>query len=175
TVMKNCSQFIDGLSLHYYTLPTNDWNHKGSATNFSDREWYKTMDRASLMDRLLTNHSAIMEKYDPEKNVNLVVDEWGTWFDVEKGTNPGFLYQQNTIRDVLSAAITLNIFHEHADRVYMANIAQMVNVLQAMILTDGEKMLKTPTYYLFDMYQKHMDSTVVPMDNEGSFPEHITY
>lgn len=176
TVMKNAAQYIDGFSLHYYTLPTGDWiNDKGSATGFTEKVWYDTMTRAALMDRLITKHSEIMDKYDPNKRVNLIVDEWGTWFDVEEGTNPGFLYQQNTIRDVLTGAITLNIFHKHADRVKMANIAQMVNVLQAMILTDGEKMLKTPTYYLFDMYQKHMDAELVNLVDEDELPNNVTY
>lgn len=173
-VMKNAGQFIDGLSLHYYTLPTGDWKHsKGSATDFTSDLWYSTMAKAKFMDRLITKHTEIMDNYDPQKRVALIVDEWGTWYDVEQGTNPGFLYQQNTLRDVLSAAITLNIFHKHADRVKMANIAQMVNVLQAMILTKDEQMLKTPTYYLFDMYQNHMDATLV--EEEGNLPEHITY
>ncbi|MDF7682989.1 alpha-L-arabinofuranosidase C-terminal domain-containing protein [Lactobacillus sp. ESL0679] len=174
-LMKNAAQYLDGISLHYYTLPKGeDWiSSKGPATGFTDKYWYKTMDRAKFMDRLLTKHSEIMDKYDPNKKVNLIVDEWGTWYDVEKGTNPGFLYQQNTLRDVLTGAITLNIFHKHADRVYMANIAQMVNVLQAMILTDGSKMLKTPTYYLFDMYQKHMDAESILED--GELPDRITY
>ncbi len=114
-----------------------------------------------------------MDRYDPDKRVNLIVDEWGTWFNVEKGTNPGFLHQQNTICDAMVAAINLNIFQKHADRVYMANIAQMVNVLQAMILTKGDQMLKTPTYYVFDMYQKHMNAELV--DGVGSVPENITY
>ncbi|RHW52350.1 alpha-N-arabinofuranosidase [Bombilactobacillus bombi] len=173
-VMKNAAPFLDGISLHYYTLPTGDWNHsKGSATNFTKDLWYSTMNKAQFMDRLITKHSEIMDNYDPNKKVDLIVDEWGTWYDVENGTNPGFLYQQNTIRDVLAAAITLNIFHKHADRVHMANIAQMVNVLQAMILTKDDHMLKTPTYYLFDMYQKHMDANLVEI--EGVLPDHITY
>ncbi len=125
------------------------------------------------MDRLITKHAAIMDKYDPQKNVDLIVDEWGTWYDVEKGTNPGFLYQQNSLRDALTTAITLNIFQKHADRVHMANIAQMVNVLQSMILTKDDQMVKTPTYYVFDMYQKHMDAQLV--EGQGDVADRVTY
>ena len=101
-----------------------------------------------------------MDKYDPQKRVGLVVDEWGTWYDVEPGTNPGFLYQQNTLRDALVAAINFHIFQRHADRVAMANIAQMINVLQAMILTDKEKMVLTPTYHVFEMFKVHQGGNV---------------
>ncbi len=110
------------------------------------------------MDELITRHSAIMDQYDPKKRIGLIVDEWGTWYDVEPGTNPGFLYQQNTIRDALVAGLTLHIFHEHNDRVVMANIAQLVNVLQSVVLTEGDKMLLTPTYHVFEMYKVFQDA-----------------
>ena len=125
------------------------------------------------MDELITKHSTIMDKYDPEKRVGLIVDEWGSWLAVEPGTNPGFLYQQNTIRDAMLASLTLNIFHKHSDRVHMANIAQMVNVLQSMILTDGEKMIKTPTYHVFNLYKNHMDATKI--DSWGDTKETTSY
>src|SRR5260370_31445927 len=112
------------------------------------------------MDELVQRHSTIMDRYDPEKRVAMVVDEWGTWFDVEPGTNPGFLYQQNTIRDALVAGLSLNIFNNHAHRVHMANIAQTVNVLQAMVLTEGEKMLLTPAYHAFKMHKAHQGATL---------------
>ena len=115
------------------------------------------------MEELVTKHSAIMDKYDPEKNVALVVDEWGVWTDVEPGTNPGFLYQQNSLRDALLAATTLNIFNNHCDRVKMANLAQTVNVLQSLILTDKDKMLLTPTYHIFDLYKVHQDAKYLPV------------
>lgn len=114
-----------------------------------------------------------MDKYDPEKRVGLIVDEWGTWYNVEPGTNPGFLYQQNSIRDAMVAAVTLNIFHKHADRVHMANIAQMINVLQSMLLTEGDKIVKTPTYHVFDLYQDHMEAQLV--DSYGDVEEHVSY
>ncbi|MCD7834178.1 MAG: alpha-N-arabinofuranosidase [Lachnospiraceae bacterium] len=152
--------FMNGLSLHYYVHP-NGWQHKGSATDFDEATWYRTMDKALYMEELVTKHGAIMDEFDPEKQIGLIVDEWGTWYDVEPGTNPGFLYQQNTIRDALVAGITLNIFNKHSDRVKMANIAQMVNVLQSVILTDGAQMLKTPTWYVFRMYRDHQDATLV--------------
>lgn len=161
TVMKNAHPFMDAISIHYYTIPGDFWKGKGAATGFEDAEWGTTIRKAWFMDELITKHGAIMDRYDPEKRIGMIVDEWGTWFDVEEGTNPGFLYQQNTIRDALVAGISLNIFNEHCDRVVMANIAQMVNVLQSVILTEGEKMLLTPTYHVFNMYKVHMDATLV--------------
>lgn len=149
------------ISLHYYTLPTGDWSHKGSATDFDENEYYLTISATWHMEELLNRHCEIMDKYDAEKKIGLIVDEWGCWYDVEVGTNPGFLYQQNTMRDALVAAINLNIFNEHSDRVIMANIAQTVNVLQSIILTEGEKMILTPTYHVFDMFKGHQDSDLV--------------
>lgn len=152
--------FMDGLSLHYYTVP-GVWEHKGSALEFDEKEWYKTLSKTLFMEELIAHHSAIMDRYDKEHKVGMIVDEWGTWYDCEPGTNPGFLYQQNTIRDALVAGINLNIFNKHCDRVRMANIAQMVNVLQAVLLTDGEKMIKTPTYHVFNMYKHHQDAQLL--------------
>ncbi|SDN99128.1 alpha-N-arabinofuranosidase [Alkalicoccus daliensis] len=163
-LMKYSTPFMDGLSLHYYTIPGHFWKGKGAALDPSEDEWYKTMKKAFWMDELITRHSAIMDQYDPDKNVAIIVDEWGTWFDVEPGTNPGFLYQQNTIRDALVAGVHFNIFHKHHERVQMANIAQTVNVLQAMILTDGSDMLLTPTYHVFDMFKVHHDAAYVPVE-----------
>ena len=168
-VMKTCFRhtpegahgFMDLLSLHYYTIPGEEWEHKGSATEFDEAEWYKTLRKALYMDTIVTRHSAIMDQYDPEKKVGMSVDEWGNWFDVEPGTNPGFLYQQNTVRDALVAGITLNIFNKHCDRVKMACIAQMINVLQSVILTDGGKMLKTPTYHVMHMFRHHQGAELL--------------
>ncbi|MFD1955615.1 alpha-N-arabinofuranosidase [Paenibacillus thailandensis] len=160
TVMRDAHRFMDGISLHYYTFP-GSWENKGPATGFTEEFWFSTLHNALRMDELITRHSAIMDQYDPEKRIALVVDEWGTWYDVEPGTNPGFLYQQNTIRDALVAGITLNIFHQHCDRVRIANLAQIVNVLQSVILTEGEKMLLTPTYHVFDMYKVHQDAQLL--------------
>jgi len=163
-LMKKVGERMDGLSLHYYTVPSGNWAHKGSATRFGEAEWHETLRRALDMDAIVTKHSAIMDKYDPKKRIGLIVDEWGVWYDVEPGTNPGFLYQQNTLRDALVAGVTLNIFNNHADRVKMANIAQMINVLQAMILTDNEKMTVTPSYWVFEMDTVHHDATLLPSD-----------
>jgi alpha-N-arabinofuranosidase len=163
TMMKVAGKQMDGLSLHYYTIPTGVWANKGSAVDFGEDQWISTLSRALHMDELIAKHSAIMDKYDPQKHVALVVDEWGTWTDVQPGTNPGFLYQQNSLRDALVAALTLDIFHAHADRVRMANIAQMINVLQSMILTDGPRMVLTPSYYVFDMYKGFQDATSIPV------------
>ncbi len=161
-LMKNIPlRMMNGLSLHYYTVP-NTWREKGSSTEFDEKEYFITVQKASAMDELVSRHSTIMDKYDPNKRIALVVDEWGTWYDVEPGTNPGFLYQQNTLRDALTGGLTLNIFNNHADRVRMANIAQTVNVLQAVLLTNDEGLIKTPTYHVFDLYQPHMDATLIP-------------
>jgi alpha-N-arabinofuranosidase len=166
-LMREAGRHMNGLSLHYYTLPTGVWNDKGDATGFDEEAWYETLRRTLYMDELLTKHSAIMDKYDPERKVGLIVDEWGTWYNVEPGTNPGFLFQQNTLRDALVAGINLNLFHQHSERVQMANIAQIVNVLQAMILTEGERMVVTPTYHVFDMYQVFQDAELVPVEFEN--------
>lgn len=160
-LMREAGRLMWGLSLHHYTIPTGAWREKGSATAFGEDEWYKTMQGALYMENLIEKHSVIMDRYDPEKKVALVVDEWGTWYDVEPGTNPGFLYQQNTLRDALVAGLTLNIFNNHCDRVKMANLAQTVNVLQAMILTKNEKMILTPTYHVFDLYKVHQDAELL--------------
>jgi alpha-N-arabinofuranosidase len=157
-LIREAGRKMNGLSLHYYTIATGNWGRKGSATNFGEDLWHATLRRTLVMDELITKHSRIMDQYDRDKRVKLIVDEWGTWHDVEPGTNPGFLYQQNTLRDALVAGLNFHIFHRHADRVAMANIAQTVNVLQAMILTDGEKMLKTPTYHVFEMFKVHQDA-----------------
>ena len=162
TLMKNIPRhMVSGLAMHHYSVI--DWNKKGSATDFTEQQYFTTMQRALQMDELVTNHSAVMDKYDPEKNIALVVDEWGGWYNVEPGTNPGFLYQQNTMRDAMIAATTLNIFNNHSDRVRMANLAQLVNVLQAVILTDKEKMILTPTYHVMEMYNVHQDARLIPL------------
>lgn len=145
------------ISLHYYTLPTGDWGKKGDAVEFTDEEYYSTIKNAVKIDEIITRHLDIMSGYDPKHEMGLIVDEWGNWFDVEKGTNPGFLYQQSTVRDAVTAALNFDIFIKHSDRIVMANIAQAVNVLQSVILTEGEKMIKTPTYHVFDLYRPHME------------------
>jgi len=165
-LMREAAPVMDGLSLHHYTVPGPSWREKGSATAFDEAEWFVTMQKSLHMDELVRRHATIMDRYDPGKRVALIVDEWGTWYDVEPGTNPGFLYQQNTLRDALVAGLSLNIFNNHADRVRMANIAQTVNVLQALILTDGPRMLTTPTYHVFDMYKAHQDATLLPSQVE---------
>ena len=159
TLMKNVGpERMWGITLHYYTLPSGNWGKKGSATAFDEKEYFNTMKNCLVMEELVTRHSTIMDKYDPAKKTALVVDEWGIWTDVEPGTNPGFLYQQNSLRDALIAGTTLNIFNNHSDRVRMANLAQTINVLQSIILTKGDKILLTPTYHVFDLYKVHMDA-----------------
>ena len=164
-LMREAHWLMDGLSLHYYTVP-GSWGSKGSSVDFDEEDWFATLEKALLMDELITKHSTIMDRYDPEKRVGLVIDEWGTWYDVLPGTEPGFLYQQNTLRDALVAGIHLNIFHTHSDRVYMANLAQLVNVLQAVILTDKEKMILTPTYHVLRMFNVHQDAELLPFELE---------
>jgi len=169
-LMRESASLMDGLSLHYYTMPLG-FDDKGSATVFDETLWFKTMEKILYMDELVIKHSTIMDKYDPDKRVGLIVDEWGTWFNVEPGTNPGFLYQQNTLRDALVAGVGLNIFNKHCDRVQMANIAQMINVLQAMILTQGDKIVLTPTYHIFKMYKVHQDAELISTTLEC--PEYV--
>ena len=153
---------LDGVALHHYSVI--NWDKKGSATNFSEDEYFATMERASLMEEYIKRHGEIMDKYDPQKRVALVVDEWGGWYDVEAGTNGAFLYQQNTMRDAMIAGLTLNIFNNHCDRVKMANLAQCINVLQAVILTNGEKIILTPTYHVMELYNVHQDAALIPLD-----------
>jgi len=152
---------IEGVALHSYSFVT--WEKKGSSTKFNEEQYFATMETALKMEELVTKHSEIMDKYDPAKKIALIVDEWGGWYDVEEGTNPGFLYQQNTMRDAMIAGTTLNIFNNHSDRVRMANLAQTVNVLQAVILTKGDKMLLTPTYHVMHMYKVHQDAKLIPI------------
>jgi len=161
TLMKKIPNWMMwGISLHYYTT---NWSNKGSATKFTEKEYFETVERCLNVEKALDRHITVMDRYDPERRVALVVDEWGTWWDVEPGTNPGFLYQQNSMRDAIVAGLSLNYFNERCDRLKMANIAQTVNVLQSLILTDGEKMLLTPTYHVFEMYKVHHDATLLPL------------
>lgn len=155
------SGMFDALGLHHYSVI--DWGKKGSSTDFTEREYFTTMQRALFMEELVTKHSAIMDKYDPQKRKALAVDEWGGWYDVVQGTNGAFLFQQNTMRDAMIAGCTLNIFNNHCDRVKMANLAQIINVLQAVILTKEEKMIVTPTYHVMEMYNVHQDALMLPI------------
>ena len=159
-LMKQAAKRMDGLSLHYYSVM--DWNSKGSATEFSAADYYNLLGKATEIDAILRRHEDIMDKYDPGKRVALLLDEWGTWWEVEPGTNPGHLYQQNTMRDAMVASMSLDIFNSHTDRLKMANIAQIVNVLQAMILTKGDEIVLTPTYHVFRMYNVHQNARFVP-------------
>jgi alpha-L-arabinofuranosidase len=161
-VMKQRPGSMSGLSLHYYTIAGAGWGDKSPATGFAEKYYFSGLEKALKINELVQKHSDIMDKYDPRKQVGLMVDEWGIWTDVEPGTNEGFLFQQNSIRDALIAALTLNIFNNHADRVKMANIAQTINVLQAVILTEGSKMVLTPTYHVFKMYAVHQDAKLLP-------------
>lgn len=153
---------IEAVGLHHYAVI--DWENKGSATGYDEEIYFRSMGEALKMDEFVKGHIEVMEKHDPENKIDLVVDEWGGWYDVEEGTNPGFLYQQNTMRDAMIAGTTLNIFNNHSDRVKMANLAQTVNVLQAVALTEGEKMILTPTYHVFKMYTVHHDAQLLPVE-----------
>lgn len=165
-LMQRVAGRVGALSLHYYTVE--DWNHKGSATEFDTERYLSTLSKAVAIDSVITCHEQTMDRYDKECRTGLFIDEWGTWFDVEKGTNPAHLYQQNTMRDAMVAALSLNIFHRHCRRVRMTNIAQAVNVLQAMILTrDDGAMVLTPTYYVFSMYAPHQGAAFVPLTIES--------
>lgn len=152
---------LDAVALHHYSVI--DWRKKGASTTFTEEDYFTTMQRATEMEELVNKHSAIMDKYDPKKKVALVVDEWGGWYEVEPGTNGAFLFQQNTMRDAMIAGTTLNTFNNHCDRVKMANLAQIINVLQAVILTKEEKLILTPTYHVMEMYNVHQDATMLPL------------
>jgi alpha-N-arabinofuranosidase len=165
---KDLLNQTDAISLHYYTIPTGKWEVKGAATGFTEAEWAATLKSTMRMEGFINDHEAILNKADPKKKLGLFVDEWGTWYDVEKGTNAGFLFQQNTLRDAVVAALNFNIFHAHAERVRMTNIAQMVNVLQAMIITDKDKMVLTPTYHAYKMYVPFQDATSLPVALTGN-------
>ena len=165
TLMREAAQHMDAISLHYYTVAGDDgWEDKGPSFDFGIEWYFGGIHAAYRMDTWVTNHSNRMDKYDPNKRVALAVDEWGIWTWPLQGTNGGFLEQQNSMRDALIASLSLDILNSHADRVRIANIAQMVNVLQAMIRTEGDKMFKTPTYHVFRMYKDHQNATLLPID-----------
>ncbi len=160
TMMQRVGTRMNGLSLHYYTVT--GWSgKKASATEFDKEDYYWTIGKCLDIENAIKAHIAIMDKYDPKKRVGLMVDEWGTWWEPEPGTQ---LFQQNTLRDAFVAALSLNVFHKYVDRIRMTNIAQIVNVLQSMILTRGDKMVLTPTYFVYEMYKPHQDALSLPLD-----------
>lgn len=163
-LMKNGARHMDALGVHYYTIAGESWGNKSSATDFGEQLYFNGIKKGLHMDELVSRHAEIMDTYDKRKRVDMYVDEWGIWTDVEPGTNPGHLFQQNSLRDALIAATTFDIFNKHCERVRMANIAQTVNVLQAMILTQDDKMLLTPTYHAFNMYKGHKDALLLPSE-----------
>jgi alpha-N-arabinofuranosidase len=165
--LEGKNHLAQGLSLHYYTLPNSDWQNKGSSTDFGEEMWFKTLRNTMFVEDYIRQHLAIMDEYDPDGKIKLIVDEWGTWYDKLPETKDGFLQQQNTLRDALVAGINLNIFNNHADRISMANIAQIVNVLQSVIRTKGPLMVKTPTYYIFQLYNVHQDAALIPIQLES--------
>ncbi|MDB6101705.1 MAG: alpha-N-arabinofuranosidase [Gammaproteobacteria bacterium] len=167
-LVSKVGEDVGAVSFHYYTLPGEHWRSKGPAIGFGADQWISTLAHTLRMEDFIRANAAIMDKYDPQKKVAFAVDEWGTWYDPETGREPGFLYQQNTLRDAVVAALNFNIFHRHAERVRLANIAQMVNVLQAMILTQGPKMVLTPTYHVFRMFRPFQDATFLPTDLQTS-------
>ena len=158
------NKLMNGLSVHYYTVPSGIWEKKGDCLDFTDAEYYATVSRALYMDTILQRHIAIMDQYDPEGRVGLVVDEWGNWYDPAEGDNPHFLYQQSTMRDAVTAAVNLNLFNRYSKRIFMANLAQAVNVLQAILLTEGAGLIKTPTYHVFDLFKGHQGGMLVSAD-----------
>lgn len=162
-LLANAEYQMDGISIHYYTIPTGDWGNKSAATGFCDSLYFSSFRNAKLMETHVQRHVEILDTHDPDNRIGLYVAEWGIWTDQEPGSVPGFLYQQNTMRDAIIASLHFDIFHRYAERIRGANIAQMVNVLQAMILTDGPRMLLTPTYHVFNMYQVHQNATKIPL------------
>ena len=170
-LMKSIGNKMHGVSLHYYTVKGWDGS-KGSATVFTPEEYYNTLGKAVEVESVIKRHIAIMDSHDPERKIDLLLDEWGTWFDVEPGTNPGHLFQQNTMRDAMVAALSLNIFHKYTYRLKMTNIAQIANVLQSMVLTKEDRMVLTPTYHVFRMYNVHQDALYLPMTcDAGTFTD----
>jgi len=162
SLMKNIPlKMFEGISIHHYSVI--DWSNKGSSTNFTEAEYFKTMEQAYRMETMIKGNSDVMDKYDPQKKIALVVDEWGGWYESDSGTRKDFLFQQNTMRDAMIAGITLNMFHNHCDRVRMANLAQCVNVLQSVILTNKEKIVLTPTYHVMEMYNVHQNALMLPV------------
>lgn len=159
---------LDAMSVHCYTLPTGNWVRKGPATGFGPAEWAATLSRCLRIDAHLGAHEAIVDRHDPGGRVALVVDEWGAWYDPEPGTEPSALEQQNSVRDALVAALTLNVLHAHAARVGMANVAQLANVLQALVRTDGASIVLTPTYHVFEMYRTFQGATSLPVELEAA-------
>jgi alpha-N-arabinofuranosidase len=164
TLISQVPRAMDAITFHYYTIPGERWQSKGPATGFDEKQWISTLSHTLAMEDWITQNTVSLNRHDPQNKVAFAVDEWGTWYDPEPGREPGFLYQQNTLRDAVVAAVNFNIFHHHADRVRLTAIAQMVNVLQAMILTDGEKMLLTPTYHVFAMFKPFQDATSLAVD-----------
>lgn len=172
----------DGMSCHYYSFPdfrkvigkamaegklaSNPLALLPPANEFDEYDWYYMLNRAARIEEIIMKHDEIMSRFDPEKKIGLMVDEWGAWNGVEPGTNPSFLFQQNTMRDAVLAALSLNIFNKHSDRVHLTTIAQMVNVLQAVIMTEGERMVRTPTYYVYDLYKEHQNATLLQSEIE---------
>lgn len=164
-LLKNIGDKADGMGVHYYAVP--NWSAKGSATDFSEREYARLLAKAVDIEDVIQEHIKVMDRLDPERKVDLLIDEWGTWYEVEPGTNPGHLFQQNTMRDAMVAALSLNVFHKYTDRIKMTNIAQMVNVLQAMILTDTTgRMVLTPTYHVYEMYRIFQDAEALDVQND---------
>jgi alpha-N-arabinofuranosidase len=178
-LMKEAVQFppfgehrhMQGLSFHYYTILRGADGKPKPATGFTPEDYYATMREALKIDDMLRMHGAIMDRTDPERKVGLIVDEWGTWHEVEPGSNPGFLYMRSTMRDAMVAALTLHVFHQHRERVHMANIAQVVNVLQAVVLTEGDRMLRTPTYHVFEMFSGHQEAELLDLKLEDRWLE----
>ena len=159
---------VDAISHHEYTLPTGNWKRKGSAVGFPESEWISTLAHTLYIDEIIKQNTAILDRNDPQKKIGFYFDEWGSWYDPEPGSNPGFLVQRNTLRDALLAALHFNVFHAHADRVQMSNVAQMVNVLQAMIQTSKDQLVLTPTYHAFALYTPFQDATSLPVRIENN-------
>lgn len=146
---------VDGFSLHFYTRRA----EAGGDIAFTEEEYYSCIQDTMRMSDLIREARAGMDAYDPKRGIDLVIDEWGTWYPQANKDNG--LEQQNTMRDALVAALNLDIFVRNADIVSMTNIAQTVNVLQAMILTKGERMILTPSYHVFELYRRHQGAASV--------------
>ncbi len=151
-----------GLSVHYYTSGSPTKFAAGDALKFNGDDHYDLLTRASIMEKVVTDHWKAIGNQPGRPQVKLVVDEWGAWYG--KGTElaPEYhLSQQSTMRDALLTGITLDIFQRHADKVAIANVAQSINCIHSLMLAQGDKFTLTPTFHVFQMYLPHRGAQAI--------------
>jgi alpha-N-arabinofuranosidase len=165
-----------GLSVHHYAWnlsrgKTEDWDAgKGDALNFAPVDWYELCREADRMEKIVLDHWTALGEFDLGHHVRLVVDEYGPWYRPGTEYSPEqLLGQQITVRDAVVTALTLDTFNRNADKVGMAACAQLVNNLNALFLSHGDKFTTTPNFNVFEMYAAHQGGTAVR--TEFSSPE----